>query len=82
MSKKRSDQDQSSQLRQASLALTLPMLMVAGPVVGYFFAWLIIRWFDVGPPWDGRIRIIGTVIGALAGFRETVRVIKKISSEN
>ena len=64
------------------MALTLPMLMVAGPVVGYFFAWLIIRWFDVGPPWDGRIRIIGTVIGALAGFRETVRVIKKISSEN
>lgn len=65
--------------QQASLALSLPMMMLAGPIVGYFLAVGLVHWFEIGPPWAGRTKIIGVLLGTLAGLRETVNVIRKLT---
>lgn len=79
MARKPDDNDAARQWRQASLALTLPMMMLAGPLVGYFLAVGLIHWLDIGPVWAGRIKIIGVILGVMAGIRETVSVIRKLS---
>lgn len=68
--------------RQASLALMLPTLMVAGPLAGYLLGLGINRFFNVQPPWDGRIQIGMIILGMMAGFRETWHTIKKLSKES
>lgn len=66
---------------QASLAMVLPMTMVAGPIVGYVLALGLSRWLEFGETWDERAKMIGIVLGLMTSARETVRIIKKISKQ-
>lgn len=80
MARKPDDESSAAkQWRQASMALSLPMMMLAGPLVGYFLAVGLIHWFDIGPLWADRIKIIGVILGVMAGVRETIIVIRKLS---
>ena len=64
---------------QASLALSSPTLMVAGPLAGGLLALGAIWAFGIGEPWAGRIKIAGIIVGLVAGARETLKVIRRIS---
>ena len=57
------------------MALTIPALMVSGPLVGMGLGWLIQRWTGWGP-W---IKWVMLGLGLIAGIRETIKVIRKIS---
>ena len=67
--------------RQAGLALTIPTMMAAGPFVGYFLGYLLDRWLGFPVPWDRWVKIIGALVGLIAGMRETIKLIKKIAAE-
>jgi F0F1-type ATP synthase assembly protein I len=60
---------------QAGVALTIPALLVSGPLVGYGLGWLIRRWTGWGP-W---VDVLMLLLGLIAGARETIKVIRKIS---
>gem|GEM_PF-4601474 len=53
--------------------------MAAGPIVGYLLALGLIRWLEIGPPWNTRLKLVGVILGALASGRETVRLIRRLS---
>ena len=55
--------------------MMIPGLMVAGPLVGYGVGWFIRRMTG----WGNWIEILMTVMGLVAGIREVIRVIRKIS---
>lgn len=82
MAEKGKPRKDESPWQQASLALSIPTLMVAGPLVGYLLALLAIHLFSIGDPWKDRAEIIGLLIGGIAGGRETIRLIKRISSDS
>ena len=77
-----SDQGPSNQWRQAGLALSIPMLMVSGPLVGYFLGYGLVAWLDIGDPWGKVIKVVGLILGVVAGARETIRLIRKISEDD
>lgn len=81
MARKPDDPQAARQWRQASLALSLPMMMLAGPLVGFLLAMAAIHWLEIGPVWAARVKIIGVILGIMAGIRETVGVIRKISKD-
>jgi len=64
-----------SLIANAGLAMMIPGLMVAGPLVGYGVGWFIRRMTG----WGDWIEILMTVMGLVAGIREVIRVIRKIS---
>ena len=49
---------------QASLAMTIPMMMAAGPLLGFLLGLAVDRWLDPPPPWNMRIKVeqLGTVL--------------------
>ena len=64
-------------MRQASLAMSIPMLLLTGSLVGYFIgAWLDARWGT--DPW---LMVVFIVLGFVAGVRETIRIIRLIQRE-
>ncbi len=69
----------AKQRRQASLAVILPMMMLAGPLAGFIMASAVIHWFEIGPNWEGRVKVIGVLLGVMAGIRETIGVIRKLN---
>ena len=77
-----SDQGPSNQWRQAGLALSIPTLMVSGPLVGYFLGYGLVAWLDIGDPWGKVIKVVGLILGVVAGARETIRLIRKISEDD
>lgn len=79
---KRPDDIPENQWRSASLALTIPTMLAAGPLVGYFLGWGATRLFSLTDPWDSRARIVGVLVGTVAGIHETVKIIRRISSES
>ena len=70
------------QWRQASLALSVPTVMAAGPLLGILVGWALVRWLDPPPPWDWRLKAVALLICTLAGLRETIKLIKRISSHS
>ena len=82
MPQKSDKKGSSDAWRNASLALTLPTMMAAGPLVGLFLGWGVGKLLGLEPPWDGRSITIGVICGTVAGIRETVRIIKKLSSNS
>ena len=60
-----------------SLALMIPPLMLAGPLVGYGLGWLAqkyLHWGDWAP-------LAGLFLGFLAAIREIIIILKKISKD-
>ena len=65
-------------MRTMSLAMGIPMLLLAGPVVGFFLG----RWLAgfVGQAKAGSL--IGLIVGFVVGIRETIRLIRRIVAES
>lgn len=67
----------SSQARQIGLAFAIPGMLLAGPIVGYGLGWLVDNYLGA-PEW---VRPIGLLLGFVAGIRETVLALKKLTAE-
>lgn len=67
--------DEDERLRSAGLALTIPSLLVAGPIVGLLLG----RWIGgmVGYPNGGLL--IGLGLGFVAGVREIIKILRRMS---
>jgi F0F1-type ATP synthase assembly protein I len=66
--------ERGRQIRQASIALTIPMVMAAGPLVGWGLAWAARRWLNA-PDWFTPIAI---GLGLAAGIRQTIQLIRRL----
>ncbi len=76
MTEKKSDF--SSQVRQLGVLTTVPIILLVGPVVGYFFG----SWIDRKAhifPW---VTIIFTALGFIASAREIIRLLKQILKDD
>jgi ATP synthase protein I len=61
--------------QQLGLALSIPTLLAAGPLVGFGLAWLIRRWTG----WGEWVTWLMVILGIIAGIREVVSVIRRLS---
>jgi F0F1-type ATP synthase assembly protein I len=68
------DSERGRQIRQASVALTIPMMMAAGPLVGFGLGWAAGRY--LGAP--GWVTPICIAVGFAAGVRQTIRLIRQL----
>jgi len=57
--------------------MTIPMLLAAGPLVGYFLGHGLDRWLGTDP-W---FTVIGGILGFAAGVNETIRIIRTIQRD-
>lgn len=62
-------------LTQLSLALSIPTLLVSGPLVGFGLGWLMRRWFG----WPEWVSYLMVLVGLVAGIRETIKVIRRLT---
>ena len=60
---------------KTSLALSIPMLLVSGPLVGYWLGRLVRHWTGWGE-WADWLFVI---LGMVAGVKESVRIIRRLS---
>lgn len=60
---------------QLALAVSIPALLVSGPLVGFGLGWLIRHWTGWGP-WVTWVLVL---LGTVAGIREVIQVIRKLS---
>lgn len=60
---------------QVGLALSIPTLLAAGPLVGLALGWLICR----ATGWGLWVQWVLMILGMVAGIRETIKVIQKLS---
>lgn len=67
----------SSEVRQVGLAFAIPGMLLAGPIVGYGLGWLVDVYLGA-PEW---VRPLGVLLGFIAGVRETVIALKKLTAE-
>jgi ATP synthase protein I len=56
----------------------IPMMMLAGPIVGYGLGWLLERQFG-GAPWTG---VIGLLLGVVAAFRQIFIILAKKAEDD
>lgn len=68
----------SSPIQSAMMAMAIPGLMVAGPVVGYLLGRWIGGFFLESPT---PAALVGLALGFAAGVREVIRLIRRISKE-
>jgi len=72
------DKDERSgrarQLRQASIALSIPTMMAAGPLVGCGLGWAAQRYLNA-PEWAMPVCI---ALGLAAGIRQTIKLIRRL----
>ena len=60
---------------QVGLAMTIPMLLLSGPLVGYGLGWLIRRWTG----WGEWVIAVCVLLGLVSGIRESIKVIRRVS---
>lgn len=65
-----------SQWSQVGLAMSIPTLLLAGPLVGLGLAWAVRRLTGWDYWWLNALLI---AVGFAAGVRETIKVIRKLS---
>ncbi|HEX7879007.1 MAG TPA: AtpZ/AtpI family protein [Candidatus Eisenbacteria bacterium] len=66
-----------SSLRQVGLLTTIPLLLLAAPVVGYLIGLKLDHWFKTSF-WVW----IFCAIGMVAGIREVIAILKKATAES
>jgi F0F1-type ATP synthase assembly protein I len=54
--------------------MAIPMMLAAGPLVGYFLGLAADRWLGTAP-WGATIL---TLVGFAAGVNETIQIIKRV----
>lgn len=64
-------------MRQVGTALSIPGLLLAGPLVGYGLGWAAKTYLGA-PVWTTLLLL---VLGLISGIRESILVIKKLSAE-
>ena len=64
--------------RQMGIAITIPMVLLSGPLVGWFLG----SWLDRKLGTEPWFLIILLVLGIVASVKETVRMIKDISRDD
>jgi len=72
------DENGGSSLRSASLALAIPTLLVAGPLVGLFLG----LWVGGALGHSRAGLAVGLLLGCAAAARETIRVIRRIQDQS
>ena len=65
------------QLRLAGVALAIPAILAASPLVGFYLGRWIGGLFDKSQVGG----VVGLILGFAAGARETIRLIRRIQSE-
>jgi ATP synthase protein I len=65
--------DKYKRLRQLGLLTTIPMILAAAPLVGYYLG----RWLDRRFRTDPVLSLIMLGVGLAAGVRETILILKK-----
>lgn len=66
------------QLKQLGVLTTIPIILLAGPAVGYFMGGWIDRKFQIHP-W---FTVALTALGFVASSREVFRLLKQISKDD
>ncbi len=66
-----------SSLRSSGLLLSIPTLLIAGPLVGLFLGRWVGQRFHV-EPWGSAV---GVTLGFVAAGREIVQIIRRVQSE-
>lgn len=66
--------------REMHLALSIPSLMVAGPIMGLGIAYGVIKWFHLGESGSNAALLIGLLVGLATAAREVYRIIRRIST--
>jgi F0F1-type ATP synthase assembly protein I len=69
------ESEYGSAMRQVGTALSIPGLLLAGPLVGYGLGWAAKTYLGM-PKW---VTMVCLVLGLISGIRESIIVIKKIS---
>ena len=64
--------------RQLGIAVTIPMVLLAGPLVGWFIGSWLDKKFGTHP-W---LVIIVSIMGFIAGVRQTIHMIRDISHDD
>jgi hypothetical protein len=82
MSRKRPEGVTESEWRKAGIALMIPALMGAGPIVGYFLGGALVRWIKPLAPWSDGVKFGCLILGLLAGIRESIKIIRRISRDD
>ncbi len=72
-----SSSDKYKQARQIGLLTTIPMILAAAPLVGYFLGHWIDRRFGTDP-W---FMMILLAVGLIAGIRETILILRKANRD-
>jgi F0F1-type ATP synthase assembly protein I len=70
-----SNQKPSNPWNQVGLAMSIPMLLLAGPLVGLGLGWLLNRWTH----WGEWLQWVFMILGMIAGVREVIKVIRRMS---
>ena len=78
MNKQENNQRPLRGLRNIGLLTMIPMVMVAGLIVGYIFGNLLDHYFKT-EPWG---KVILSILGVVAGIKQTIELIKDVSKEN
>lgn len=63
--------------RQLALFTTIPMTLLAGPIVGYLIGDYLDRFFNTAP-W---LMAGFTIMGGISGVRQTILIIKKATTK-
>ena len=67
-------QERTKQIRIASMAIMIPMIMLVSPIVGYLIGDLLDDLFNIN-----FLGFVFLVLGFVAGIKESYEIIKKIS---
>lgn len=67
--------EKSEYLRQVGLLSSIPILMVVGPLVGYFIG----SWIDGWAGTDPWFKIILIVLGFVASGKEIYNIVRKVN---
>jgi F0F1-type ATP synthase assembly protein I len=70
--------DKYKQVRQLGLLTTIPMILAAAPLVGYFLG----QWLDRKVGSAPVFAFLGIGLGLVAGVRETIVIVRKASQDS
>ena len=70
--------DKYKRVRQLGLLTTIPIILAVAPLVGYFLG----HWLDGRFGTDPVFTFILLGIGLVAGFRETILILKKAQEDD
>ena len=69
--------DKYKQARQLGLLTTIPMILAAAPLIGYFGG----RWLDGKLGTEPWLSMVLLLVGLVAGVRETILILKKAARD-